>query len=156
ITATTEDAPLVTLVIHPHVSCVAGDRFAAVETVLRAAVADPGLRVVRAGELLDPAPEAPPLDAPAERWVPYLRGRGALAGRPCAWGPRRTLEGGVSSEAIRVGDVVVKRPRALLAVPGHWPADTGRILAEAEAMRRFPALAPAVIDLDERNLVLTM
>jgi peptidoglycan/xylan/chitin deacetylase (PgdA/CDA1 family)/tRNA A-37 threonylcarbamoyl transferase component Bud32 len=152
----TDDAPLVTLVIHPHVSGVAGDRYAAVESVLRTIAADPEVRVVGAGELLDAQPATPPLDAPAERWVPYLRRRGALTSSPWTWGPRTTLLGGVSCEAVRVGDLVVKRPRALLAVPGHWPADRGRILAEAAAMGRFPGLAPAVVDLDEANLVLTM
>ncbi|MGB3442782.1 MAG: polysaccharide deacetylase family protein, partial [Actinophytocola sp.] len=156
--AATDEAPLVTLVIHPHVSGVLDDRYAAVERVLRTIAADPAVRVCRAGDLLDPlpSPAAPPVDAQPANWVPYLRGRGVLTGPPWTWGPQRTLEGGVSCEAVRVGDVVAKRPRALLAVPGHWPADRGRILAEGAAMARFPALAPAVFDLDADNLVLSM
>lgn len=151
--AATEDE-LVTLVIHPHVSGVADDRYAAVESVLRACAADPRVRVVRAGELLDGPQRTPPVDAPPDRWVPYLRDRGVPVGPP--WTPRVALPGGVSGEAVRIGSVVVKRPRALLSVPGHWPADRDRILAEGAAMRGFPGLAPGVVDLDEPDLVLTM
>ncbi|TDV56442.1 polysaccharide deacetylase family protein [Actinophytocola oryzae] len=149
---------LTTLVVHPHVSGVLDDRYAALERVLGALADDPDVRVCRAADLLAPRsePGPPPVDAPPDRWIPYLRARGALAGPPWRWGPQETLAGGVSCEAVRVGDVVVKRPRELLAVAGHWPADRDRVLAEGVAMGRFPGLAPAVVDLDEPNLVLTM
>lgn len=86
-------------------------------------------------------------------WAAYLRGRG-LDVPPGA--PVEELPGGVSYVTLRVGDLVVKRPRALLAVAEPWPAATDRVLHEAAALRRFPGLAPPVLDLDEAGLVLTL
>jgi hypothetical protein len=60
------------------------------------------------------------------------RNRGAPTGSPLA-----TLTGGVSCEAVHLGDMVVKRPKKLLAVPGHRPAASGHIF-------RPPGLGTAV------------
>lgn len=105
--------------------------------------------------LRETGPEPPPVGAPAAAWIPYLVGRGTLT-RPASPVPAAALTGGVSYEVARVGDVVVKRPRPLLDVPGHWPADPRRALAEADAMARFPAFAPPVLDVDAAELVVTI
>lgn len=96
--------------------------------------------------------DAPAIDADPEQWLPYLRGRGLVD----ADVPVSLMSGGVSCVTVRVGDLVVKQPRARLAVAGYWPADTHRILAEAAALARFPGLAPPLVDIDREQLTLVM
>lgn len=96
--------------------------------------------------------EAPAVDSDPRQWLPYLRGRGLVDSDV----PVSLMSGGVSCVTVRAGDLVVKKPRAQLAVAGYWPADTHRILAEAAALARFPGLAPPIVDVDEEQLTLVM
>ncbi|MYW03862.1 phosphotransferase, partial [Streptomyces sp. SID3343] len=70
-------------------------------------------------------------------------------------GPERaTIAGGVSARVVRIGDLVVKRPQRRLDVPFDWQAGTGRVLAEAAALRVAGDLAPAPLHVDELHHVL--
>lgn len=103
-----------------------------------------------------PHADAPALDADPEQWLPYLRDRGLVGTDGATPVAVSLLSGGVSCVTVRVGDLVVKRPRERLAVAGYWPADTRRVLAEGAALARFPGLAPPLVDLDADQLTLTM
>jgi 5-methylthioribose kinase len=94
--------------------------------------------------------------------VDYLRGRGVVSGDAA---PRvESLAGGISNDVLAVRgdgvDVVVKQALPKLRVQQDWRAPVTRILAEAAALRLAGALAPgtapAVLDVDEHNMVLTI
>ncbi|SCF24809.1 Polysaccharide deacetylase [Micromonospora viridifaciens] len=171
------DDRLLVLVVHPGVSGSPDAEFAAVQRVVREfaacpdvqfrtiasiaaqyrgkqAIPDPGPRpavdVPDWFAARDDPPEPPSGDDP-DGWLRYLVGRGLVS--PDA-GPRSVLVGGVSASVVRVGPVVVKRPRRRLDVPFDWQAGTNRIFAEATAMRLASGLAPAVLHVDELHQVL--
>jgi aminoglycoside phosphotransferase (APT) family kinase protein len=93
----------------------------------------------------------------------YLRGRGVLpAGAEARVAP---LSGGISNVVLRVdwaeGSVVVKQSLPALRVEERWEFDPARIVVERKCMVALGTLlpagaVPAVIDADDRELVLTM
>ncbi|MGA5699199.1 polysaccharide deacetylase family protein [Peterkaempfera bronchialis] len=168
---------LLVLVAHPGASGLEDDRFEALRRVVETLSAAPDVEFVTvataaararaAAGAAEPEPwqppvgprwvasrdlpaPPPPVGADAEAWVPYLHARGLTPAGP----ERAALCGGVSADVVRVGDLVVKRPKRKLDVPFDWQAGTGRILAEAAALRMAGPLAPAPLHVDERHHVL--
>lgn len=168
----------VVLIAHPGVSAVEADRFAAFREVVETLTETPGVEFVTVATAADRAraaaaastprpprrpeppawisarglPAPPPAEgtAGAEGWLPYLLSRGLTPHGP----ERETVRGGVSADVVRVGDLIVKRPKRKLDVPFDWQAGTGRILAEAAALRMAGGLAPAPVHVDELHHVL--
>ncbi|MGP3737534.1 phosphotransferase (plasmid) [Streptomyces sp. GDS52] len=168
---------LCVLIAHPGASGLEDDRFEALHRVVDHLAGAPDVEFVTvatvaararvAAGVAEPGPWQPPagpdwiasrdLPAPppapgggAEEWIPYLHARGVVPDGP----ERETILGGVSADVVRVGHVVVKRPKRKLDVPFDWQAGTGRILAEAAALRMAGPLAPAPLHVDERHHVL--
>jgi len=94
--------------------------------------------------------------------VDYLRGRGVLSAAEPA--EASELAGGVSSVALLVRGssraVVVKQALPKLRVEADWRASRRRTLTEAAALRAYgrltPGAVPAVVDVDEDVLAVTM
>ncbi|MGW4032688.1 phosphotransferase [Streptomyces sp. NPDC004838] len=170
---------LTVLIAHPGASGLEDDRFDALRRVVdtlaetpdvefvtvatvaararaAAGVPEPGLWRPPAGPswFADPDLPAPPprpeSAGDAEEWGRYLRTRGLIP----RGDERETLPGGVSADVVRIGDLIVKRPKRKLDVPFDWQAGTGRVLAEAAALRMAGPLAPAPVHVDERHHVL--
>lgn len=102
---------------------------------------------------LVPKGVAPSPQDPSATWSTYLQARGHDMASDASV---TALEGGVSATVALVGGLVVKRPLGRLSVPMEWLADTGRVVAEATAMRRASGLAPRVMDLDRDSHVIVM
>jgi 5-methylthioribose kinase len=98
----------------------------------------------------------------------YLRRRGVLDEDQATAATAEPLGGGVSNRVVRVeypgGCLVVKQPRADLAVEADWPADVDRVHNEAAAARAYAAVladarlearVPAVRDEDRDEHVVS-
>ena len=89
--------------------------------------------------------------------IEYLVARGRLA-RPTD-ATAKALGGGVSNHVTEVSwpdaRVIVKRPRANLAVDADWPADPARIHTEAAAARAYRRLldAAGVVDVTVPDVI---